>query len=773
MSKRIKVGEGMKLLKRISVTIALSIVITLGSVVSAGAASKAAAVATDNVNVRKGASSATGIVDLIKKKTAFYVLSPRKANKAWYKVQLKSGKKGYIHMNYMKFKSNQLLIPADGTGYAGYTITVKNIINTTKKAISWTSSDKEIAEVNSSGKITCHKTGTVNITAKAGFKSSTCKLTVKTAEVSFEKKSYAIYTDSSATVTAKCPKSVTYKSSDTSIAEVGKTTGTLAPKKEGTVKITAASKSGASDRYTLTVKKRVISLKLSDTTIYNGCRALAIASGGSDYTYKSSDTKVATVSSKGIITAKGVGKAKITAALGSASASKTIQVKKGSSVNISLDSDSVRKNMTLLIKSKTSGVKWKSADTSVATVKNGYVLGKKQGTTIIRAYTSKGANDCVVKVKAAEPVRYVYTSENSALLNQTIKIYAITDNTRADVKFKITDPDGVKSWITKPSKSKDGSRYLWTVSKKFTKTGFYDIIAYAHTASNKTWKTTDGGKGRFFVTKTESRTSCYKGERLVTTKVLKHIAEYEGYFPSVYDDPLVADTPTVGYGKVVYSGSKFYNSMTKKEAFADMTNDINRSAYTTRINEILTDRKISFNQNHFDALVDFSYNLGVYCITNHSELIDTLTSTYGKASYKNTGYINKPTVSLRKNADADSKNLKTIKAGTYVTLVSTKVYNSEWYHVKLSNGTKGYIKTGQITKRTTDTSVRNLKNVPVKTYAKNFLKYHHASGICYKGLLYRRLDELEIFFFNEYDNDARNNEYGISFTCPNNSSFHL
>lgn len=767
-----EVGEYMKSIKRTTLIIFLVFLIAFGAFASAGAVSGASAsVKSATLNIRKKPSTSAKVVTTLKKKKTLTILSPKKYKTHWYKVQLKSGKKGYAHKSYLKIKKNQLLVPETDTAYKGYSHKIGNIINTTGKTVKWTSSNKAVANADSNGEINCLKNGTVKLTAKAGAKTSTCSLTVKTAEVKFSKNSYTVYTDASSTIKANCPKSVTYKSSDTSVAEVEESSGKVIPKKEGTAKITAKSKSGSSDSYTLTVKKRDISVKISDTAIYKGCRARITASGGGDVTYKSSNKKVATVNSAGIITGVGKGSAKITASNGSASDSKTIKVKKGSAVNISLDSDWVRKNMTLLIKSKTSGVKWKSTDTSIATVKNGYVLGKKQGTVIIRAYTSKGANDCVVKVKAAEPVRFVYTSQNSALLNHTIKLYALTDKTRTDVKFKITDPDEKSYWVTNPKRSTDESRYLWTAEKKFTKTGFYKIVGYAHTASNKDWKTTSSGEGKFFVTKTESFTSCYKGSRLITTKVLNHIAEYEGYASKVYDDPLVADTPTVGYGRVVYSGSRFYNGLTKKEAFAYLVNDINNSAYTTRINNILKDNKIKFNQNHFDALVDFSYNLGVYCITNNSELINTLTQTYGKASYKNTGYINKPTAALRKSSSASSKNLKSIKAGTIVTLVSTKVYDSSWYHIKLSNGTKGYIKTNQITRRSSDTSVRNLKNVAVKTYAKRFLKYHHASGVCYRGLLFRRLDELEIFFFNEYDNDGRNNSYGISFTCPYNKSF--
>ena len=762
----------MKLKSRIT-SLVLSSVLLFAAVSPVYAASGVSArVKSESLNVRKRPSLYSDIISVLKKKTSLKILSPKKRGKSWYKVKLKSGKKGYVHKNYIKIKKNQLLIPASSKGYTGYSVKVKNKINTTKKTIKWTSSDPSVASVSAGGRIACKKTGTVKITAKAGTKTSSCKLKVTDASVRFKKDSYTAYLGSGMKLKANCEKPVTYKSSNKAVATVSPG-GKLKTKKTGKVKITATSKSGKSDTCTVKIKKRALDISITDTTIYKGCRAIISSSDCDNCVFKSSDESVATVSESGIITGKGAGTAEITASAGTSTVTKKIKVKKGASVNISLDNDWVRKDMTLLIKSKTSGVKWSSTDDSVAEVNGGYVLGKKKGVAIIRAYTSKGANDCIVTVKAAEPVRFVYTSENSALPNQTINLYALTDKTRHDVKFKITEPDGKEYWVTDPKRSDDDSLYIWTCSKKFTKTGFYKIVGYAQTGKDKPWHTTPSGEGQFFVTKTESLTSCYKGERLITTKVLEHIAEYEGYASKVYDDPLVANTPTVGYGRVVYSGSRFYNGLTRKEAFAYLVNDINNSSYTTRINSILKDYNISFSQNHFDALVDFSYNLGVYFITNHSELLETLTSTYGKKSYKHTGYINKPSTPLRKSPKSSAKNLKTIKAGVVVTMLSTKVYNSSWYHVKLSSGKKGYIKKNCLTRRSSDSNVRNLKNVSVKTYAKRFLKYHHASKICYKGLLYRRMDELEIFFFNDYKNDGKKDKYGISFTCPYNSDFHI
>lgn len=760
----------MKLYKKI-IVIALSALTGLSSAVPVSALGASAYVKSPNLNVRKKPSASSKVVANLKKKKALTVLSTKKYKSKWLKVKTKSGKKGYVHKSYIKVKSNQLLLPETVTGYSGYSVNVKNAINTTKKSIKWTSSDKNLADVNSGGKIICRKAGKVSLKAKAKNKTASCKLIIKNATVKFKKSSYSTPLNRKLKVKAVCKKSVTYKSSNTSVATVS-SGGVVSPKKKGTVKITAQSKSGSSALCSVKVTNNAISASISDTSIYKGCRAIIKASGSSGYTYSSSNTNVATVNRSGLITGVGAGKASITVKANGSSVSKDITVVKGSGVNISLDSDTVNKDMTLVIKSSTKGVKWKSTDTSVATVANGYVLAKNNGTAIIRAYKSGGANDCVVKVVDAEPVKFVYTSENSALRNKTIKLYALTDNRRTDVKFRIIDSANKTSWVTSHTKAANGSGYIWTFSKKVTTPGYCSIKAFSKTSAGAEWKSCSGGEGRFFVNKSTSRTACAKGERLITTKVINHIAEYEGFLSKVAEDELVADSPTVGYGRVVYSGTKFYNGLTKKDAFAYLVQTLNDSLYTTRTNQILKKYKISFNQNHFDALVDLAYNLGPYMITNHKEMLSTLTSTYGKSSYKNTGYINKPSVVMRKSAKESSKKIKKIKAGTIVKLVSKKVYKKNWYKIKYK-GKKGYIKKNQITKRTTKKTVRNLKNVPVKKYAKNYLKFHHASQKCYKGLLYRRLDELEIFFFNEYDNDARKNSYGISFTCPKNSGFHL
>ena len=66
---------------------------------------------------------------------------------------------------------------------------------------------------------------------------------------------------------------------------------------------------------------------------------------------------------------------------------------------------------------------------------------------------------------------------------------------------------------------------------------------------------------------------------------------------------------------------------------------------------------------------------------------------------------------------------------------------------------------------------RDFNSINKNNFIRNLLQYHHASGACYWGLLYRRIDEAEIFFYGDYECDGENNKYGFYFRCSNNSGF--
>lgn len=123
---------------------------------------------------------------------------------------------------------------------------------------------------------------------------------------------------------SKASKSVTYKSSNKKIATVS-SKGTVTGKKKGTVKITATSKKNK--KVKSTIKITVKDLKASSVTMSK--KTTAIASGkattlkatvkgstgfyNQGVTWKSSNTKVATVTSKGVVKGIAAGQATITA----------------------------------------------------------------------------------------------------------------------------------------------------------------------------------------------------------------------------------------------------------------------------------------------------------------------------------------------------------------------------------------------------------------------------------------------------------------------------
>ena len=195
------------------------------------------------------------------------------------------------------------------TIYTGKTVTLKATSNDTAKTVTYTTSNKAVATVSSTGVVKGVKAGTAVITANCGNATATCKVTVKAPSVKFAKKSAVVYKGKTATVKATLAgvSSVTYKSSNTKIATVNSKTGTVKGIKAGTVTITATS-GKLKATYKLTVKNPTFTLTKSSATIAKG-KTTTIRSKAtpvSTVTYTSSNKKVATVTSKGVV--KGVKK---------------------------------------------------------------------------------------------------------------------------------------------------------------------------------------------------------------------------------------------------------------------------------------------------------------------------------------------------------------------------------------------------------------------------------------------------------------------------------
>lgn len=217
---------------------------------------------------------------------------------------------------------------------------------------SWRSSDTKIVTVSGNADGTCtikagEKTGTAKITVKtAAGAEKTINVNVQKATVKFNSSSVTLKTKQSTknlkAAVKKGDSVVSWKSSNTKIVAVsGKSNGTCtikAGKKIGTAKITVKTAAGAEKTIKVTVQKgkvttssikqvpKKVTVKKGQT--YKLTPSIQPITSTDKIKYSSADKKIATVSGKGVIKGKKAGKTKITVTAGKKRAVCTVIVKK-------------------------------------------------------------------------------------------------------------------------------------------------------------------------------------------------------------------------------------------------------------------------------------------------------------------------------------------------------------------------------------------------------------------------------------------------------------
>ncbi len=246
---------------------------------------------------------------------------------------------------------------AKGTAVGGKSVSTTDAVYQLKAAaspvnarqtFSWSSSDKSVAAVSSAGKVTFKKAGKVTITAAAKDSSGlsvkvtlTCKtvpaakITVKNANgtavngktVSTKKLNY---TFSAAASPVNAKQVFTWTGSNTNIATVT-SAGKVTFKKAGTVTITVTAKDNSGVKATFKVKcvsvpATAVKIKNAGGTVINGktittkkavvqfTAAAVPANAKQVFTWTSSNTNIATVTSAGKVTFKKPGTVTIRAA---------------------------------------------------------------------------------------------------------------------------------------------------------------------------------------------------------------------------------------------------------------------------------------------------------------------------------------------------------------------------------------------------------------------------------------------------------------------------
>ena len=308
----------------------------------------------------------------------------------------------------------------------------------TDKSVSWKSSNTKAATVDAKGNVTAVAKGTATITATAkdgSGASASCTVTVRqpVTGITLSKTTLSLMKGKTTTLTATASpdsannKAVTWKSSNTKIATVG-TNGLVKAVAKGTATITATAKdgSGVSASCKVTVKQPVTKITLNKTalSLMKGktstltATAAPASANNKAVTWKSSNTKIATVDTNGLVKAVAKGTATITATAKDGSGVKAVckvTVKQPvTKITLNKTAMTLNRGKTFTLKAtagpasaNNKAVKWTTSNKEVATVTStGVVKGIKRGTATITATAKDGSG---VKAVCKVTVRQLVT----------------------------------------------------------------------------------------------------------------------------------------------------------------------------------------------------------------------------------------------------------------------------------------------------------------------------------------------------------------------------
>ena len=302
--------------------------------------------------------------------------------------------------------------------------------------VTWSSSDERVATVDSRGLVTAEGQGSAEITARSGDAAGTMtvsvmqqvhSITLTPASASMvigdTLRVIAEATDANGNLVSGVP--FTWTSSDDAVANVDET-GLVTALQSGTVTITAVSGEvrgmagltiGNAEPNSVTVTPTRANLTAIGQTVQLAAvvrdqrgRQLPSAT----VTWSSSDERVATVDSRGLVTAEGQGSAEITARSGDAAGTMTVSVmQQVHSITLTPASASMVIGDTLRVIAEAtdangnlvSGVPftWTSSDDAVANVdETGLVTALQSGTATVNAHYESLTGEVSLIVRAAQ-----------------------------------------------------------------------------------------------------------------------------------------------------------------------------------------------------------------------------------------------------------------------------------------------------------------------------------------------------------------------------------
>ena len=244
----------------------------------------------------------------------------------------------------VELDADEMTLTVGGEGQLQATVAPEDA---TDKTVTWSSDKTSVATVDATGKVTAVAAGEATITAKAGDKTATCKVTVTAAavavtSVALDKTELALTVGGEGQLQATVApdnatdKTVTWSSDKTSVATVdatGKVTAVAAGEatitakagdKTATCKVTVTAATVAVTSVAL--DKTTLALTVGDAAVQLTATVAPEDATDKTVTWSSDKTSVATVDATGKVTAVAAGEATITAKAGDKTATCKVTV---------------------------------------------------------------------------------------------------------------------------------------------------------------------------------------------------------------------------------------------------------------------------------------------------------------------------------------------------------------------------------------------------------------------------------------------------------------
>lgn len=443
------------------------------------------------------------------------------------------------------------------------------------------------------------------------------------------------------------------------------------------------------------------------------------------------------------------------------------------------------------VESNLSAMRWDSSDSSVAyvgytvpygdNVESAVIYGANPGTATITFTDDAGATaTCQVTVTAAEDVRSAYAEGNIVARNTDFDLVAITDTSKTEVRFEIVSGSPATGAYTTTSYEEESqvssyglptnNVHVFRRTVQFTAAGTYTVRAYSRSSSSASWSS-DYYEFTVQVTSTNvSATTATDDVRRASGEIITVLGDFEGFVPEIEADPLVAGSPTVGYGLVIRPNGTFYNNMTRDEAYALLVNTVNKESYASAVESYRASHNIKMSQAQFDALTSFVYNHGPGVLSTQYGYMTVLLNAVDPSDIDNgavSGTINNTDVDLDAvpvySTPGGSSRTATLGYGVTVSVTDYEFYHGStqqevWYYVT-AGSVKGWISAGYV--KLSGSRQCDLTYVDSTVLANNFLQWN-TGGI--EGLVNRRIAECNIFFFGDYEKAMKASGYwGVNY----------